>query len=173
MSSNNNKDQGLQALRASTLLLSGLASGISLSYSALLVPRLLEAPVPVMLKQWRSAYAQGKKLVPLLSVFTSLGYWYLAAKSNKFSSHSNSNKLFGTAGALTFGIVPYTLAWMWGVNKELTRREKEVSAMQAEELTAESERSSKQLVDWWGVLNLGRSGMMILGFGLGLAGVFI
>ncbi|KAK4229769.1 hypothetical protein QBC38DRAFT_411776 [Podospora fimiseda] len=153
----------LRPLKASTLFLSGLTSGISLSLSAFLVPRLLQAPVPIMLQQWKSAMIQGRNSIPLLSAITALGYWYLAAKTK-------STKLFGAAGGLTLGIVPYTWIWMLKTNRELVKREEEFS--QVKTLTEVEEQSSKRLVDWWGVLNLGRAGMMILGFGLGLGGCF-
>ncbi|KAK3984369.1 hypothetical protein QBC44DRAFT_375279 [Cladorrhinum sp. PSN332] len=157
--------QDLRALTASTLLLSGIGSGISLSLSTFLVPRLLEAPVPVMLKQWNSTFIQGRKSMPVLSALAALGYWYLAAKTK-------SPKLFGAAGALSVGIVPYTYVCMMKTNLELVKREREVNESQAT-LTEAVEKSSKWLVDSWGMLNLGRAGMMILGFGLGLGGVFI
>ncbi|KAK4463103.1 hypothetical protein QBC42DRAFT_325097 [Cladorrhinum samala] len=193
----------LRVLKASTLLLSGLASGLSLSLSVFLTPRLLEAPVPVMLKQWKSAFISGRASMPLLSAAAAAGYFYLAAKSRAgaaaASSSSmivNSFRLFVAAGAMTLGIVPYTLGVMMGTNNKLIEREGDVNGRGGQgqghgqgrgqgrgrgakdggggiKVTAEVEKSSRGLVDWWGVLNLGRAGMMILGMGLGLGGIFL
>lgn len=77
---------------------------------------------------------------------------------------------------------------MMGTNKKLIERDVEVNGpanravedgtevtagVGGAEVTVEVEKSTKGLVDWWGVLNLGRAGMMILGMGFGLGGVFL
>lgn len=77
--------------------------------------------------------------------------------------------IYALAGLMSVGIVPYTLAVMVPTNKRLLRK---VEVNQMVELGKEdveeqrdSERSAHQLVDWWGVLNLGR-GTMLAGSGV-------
>lgn len=73
------------------------------------------------------------------------------------------------AGVLGVGIVPYTFAVLMPTNKRLLGM---VEVQGKVELSAsdlvvkeEGERSAHQLVDWWGVLNLGR-GLILVGSGV-------
>ena len=103
------------------------------------------------------------------------------------ADNDNKWKLYILAAALTLGIVPWTLLVMARVNARLhaaadvgvgvmaRRRDKgkgravvESTQLQEDEDEAEMEmemegESIKALVDWWGVLNLGRGVWPLLG----------
>ncbi|KXX77445.1 Noranthrone monooxygenase [Madurella mycetomatis] len=154
-------------LQTTTLLVTGLSSGISLSLSVFVTPRLLESPTPLMLRQWRHTYALGAATMPLTAVAAGAAYAWLALRA----PGPRGRALLTAAAALTAGIVPYTWACMLGVNKRLVEKEREVAALEkgGAELTAEEEIGAKGLVDFWGMLNLGRAGMLIAGTACGLA----
>ncbi|KAK4193385.1 hypothetical protein QBC35DRAFT_458436 [Podospora australis] len=163
-------------LEATTLLLSSLTTGLSLSFSVFLTPRLLEAPTPVMLTLWKNAYAQGKASLPTLTVATAAGYLYLALSKFRVSNDLFRAKLYAAAALLSLGIVPYTYAVMLPTNNALHKKEAEINAKVAGKtggkgpmvVTEAEERGAKALVDWWGVLNLGRSVLLGVGAGVGV-----
>ncbi|GAB1310169.1 Noranthrone monooxygenase [Madurella fahalii] len=154
-----------KVVQTTSLLLSTVSSGVSLSFSVFVTPRLLESPTPLMLGQWRRTYALGAATMPLAAVASAAAYAWLALRTPGARGRG-----FLAAAALTAGIVPYTWAFMLGVNRRLAEKEKEIGALAREdkEVAVEEERSAKGLVDWWGVLNLGRAGMLIAGSVCGL-----
>ncbi|KAM7200458.1 protein of unknown function (DUF1772) domain containing protein [Rhypophila sp. PSN 637] len=183
-------------LQGITPLLSSFTTGLSLSLSVILVPRLLESPSPLMLRQWLSAFHQGKKLIPGLSILSSLGYFLLSWHFRP-SGTSRLSKIYLLAGVTTLSIVPYTRIIMWPTNLKLMAKEEEFSSWgvvetartatkEGEELTAkivreedhvliteEEEKGAKYLVDHWGLLNLGRAGLVGLAAALGLGAGYI
>jgi len=76
------------------------------------------------------------------------------------------------AGLLTVGIVPYTALVMRGTNNKLIERTNEVGALGSQDTVVEvglGNESAHALVDWWGVLNLGRGAMLSIA---GIVGVW-
>jgi hypothetical protein len=160
----------LRLAQGTTLLLSSLTAGTSLSLSYFLIPRLLESPTPVMLTQWARTYARGAAVMPAAALLSAAGMFWLSFVS-KAGERVKGGYLAG--GLLTVGIVPYTILVMTGTNKTLKGLEGEMgiesaAAAAGKEVGVEAERSAKGLVDWWGVLNLGRAGLLIAGVGCGL-----
>ncbi|KAK4042211.1 hypothetical protein C8A01DRAFT_14164 [Parachaetomium inaequale] len=160
------QDTTLRLTQGTALLLSTLSSGVSLTLSTFLVPRLLESPTPLMLTQWRRTYTRGASTVPFAAVAAAAGYIYLGLRTPGLGLCRS--RLYLAAAALTVGIAPYTQLVMGGTNGELKRLEQR-AAVEAEmvelpaEVIAEEERGAKALVDWWGVLNLGRTGLLVGG----------
>ncbi len=76
---------------------------------------------------------------------------------------------YAAAGVLSVGIVPYTFAVLMPTNKKLLEMVEVQGIVELStrdmKIKEEGERSAHQLVDWWGVLNLGR-GLMLAGSGL-------
>lgn len=171
----------LKATQATALLLSSLAAGASLALSVFLVPRLLESPTPLMLQQWRRTYARGAATVPFAALAAAAGYLWLGLRvkglglgAGGLGSGLWKSRLYLVAAGLTVGIAPYTEVVMRGTNGRLKGLEAEVSGVKGEEAPAGEvviveERTAKGLVDWWGVLNLGRAGLLIGGVVCGLA----
>lgn len=72
------------------------------------------------------------------------------------------------AGALAIGIVPYTLLFIKGTNIKLLEKVEETKSLgKLEEVTEVGlgNQSAHALVDWWGMLNLGR-GMLVVASGV-------
>ncbi|KAL2168780.1 hypothetical protein VTG60DRAFT_6819 [Thermothelomyces hinnuleus] len=172
--------------QATALLLGTLSAGANLTLSAFLVPRLLESPTPLMLRQWVRTYRRGASTVPFAAGLAAAAYaylYYLGTRGGVSASALLRARAYLAAGALTIGIVPYTLAVMAGTNSELKRMERAVGEAASadaaadaaeevpagEEVVVVEEESAKRLVDWWGVLNLGRGVMLLAGSICGLA----
>lgn len=64
-------------------------------------------------------------------------------------------------------MVPYTVVFMKGTNDKLLMKEEETRGLnmmgEVEEKGVKKGESAHELVDWWGVLNLGRSAFLIAG----------
>jgi hypothetical protein len=114
----------------SSLLLGGLSAGMSF----FTIPRLLESPTPLMLRQWRKMYIGGKH-VAIPCAFLSSDF-FLA-----FSSFSSTNPFAGGAwnsvrwsyvlsGVLSAGIIPFTLVVLMPTNNKLERKEEETRALE-------------------------------------------
>jgi len=147
---------------------SSALAGTVFSMSFYSVPRLLESPSPLLLKQWSNLFNAGRKTAPPIGALSAVSYFYLAYASTLPSQHKS--KLYGylAAGILSMGIMPYTLAVMLPTNKKLLAKVEEMKAFAKGDSVVEvglGEETAHKLVDWWAVLNLGR-GLM-----LGIAGI--
>lgn len=167
----------LRLTQSTALLLTPLSAGLSASFSFFLVPRLLESPTPLMLQQWLRSYAAGARAMAPTALVTAIAWFYLGIKSpatpmltgGGLGGKWGRGGWFLAAGALTVGIVPYTLAVMMGTNRRLKAKADEFGAMgKGEEVSVREVDEAKALVDWWGVLNLGRTVMLVAGSVCGL-----
>ncbi|KAK0657262.1 hypothetical protein B0T16DRAFT_488435 [Cercophora newfieldiana] len=175
------KPTPIRTAEITALLLSSTLTGLSLSYSTTLTPRLLESPIPIMLTQWTHAFAQGKKYMPPPAIAAGAAYMYLATRRGLANSRMYA---YIAAAVLTVGIVPYTFGVMGRVNRMLEGRERTVRKLELEleggegvVVTAEERKGleeegawvkgevegSRYLVDRWGMLNLGRAVMLGVG----------
>ncbi len=162
---------GLRAAQAATLFLVSATAGASLSVSVLVIPRLLESPTPLMLRQWRNMFEFSKWVIPGAAEVAAAGYVFFAYRAGLSTL---PGKLYLLASALSAGIVPYTLAVIMPTNRKLFAKADEVDRLGLLAETGEKgfevkgglvesatrEESAKYLVDRWGVLNLGRSVML-------------
>ena len=192
----------IRLAQGTALLLSSVATGVSLSISVFgtsdptlpslqkgqnnrtpntppVIPRLLESPTPLMLTQWSRTYHLGHATVPVTAAVAATSYLWLGLRAGLLPARA---RLYLTAGALTLGIVPYTMLFMLPTNKKLHALEERggVLAVASVATTAavegkgkgaigvEEERGAKGLMDWWGVLNLGRAGLLLGGAVCGL-----
>ncbi|KAJ8059194.1 hypothetical protein OCU04_012165 [Sclerotinia nivalis] len=94
---------------------SSAIAGASLSISFIAVPRLLESPPHLLLKQWNNLFQQGKAFFPFASMIPAASFFFLAYKQ----TDKLKLKMFATAGALAVGIMPYTILFMMHTNKKL------------------------------------------------------
>ncbi|KAK1755195.1 hypothetical protein QBC47DRAFT_414094 [Echria macrotheca] len=158
------------------LLLSTTLSGASLAISTLLIPRLLESPTDLMLRQWLSTYTSGRRAIVPLTLVASSAYFYLS-----FVTPPPIKRVYGLAGALCFGIVPYTVLFMRGTNGKIMGRVDEQGVKMVAKGEGEGEggdvwakgdggkpEGSKYLVDWWATLNFGRGVMLFASSVVGL-----
>jgi len=155
------------------LSLTLVQAGATLGISAFTVPRLLESPTPLMIRQWANTFTIGKAVAPPLAILSSLSYFYLSYAHSSYSSSSASainlalqgNKAlaYAVVGGLSVGIVPYTLLLMTPTNNKLLKKADEMRGLEKEDTVVEiglAGENAHQLVDWWGVLNFGRGVML-------------
>lgn len=167
------KPTSVRAAQALAIFLSTGGSGLSLGLSTLVVPRLLESPTPLMLRQWARVLMAGKHTFPALGAAAAAPYWYLAYRFWG-AGGTRVGQLYLLAGALCVGIVPYTLVVVMPTNRKLLRKVDETKWLaEADEVveTGAREESAKYLVDHWGMLHLGRVAMGAVAgmIGLGLS----
>ncbi|WYZ39764.1 hypothetical protein EsH8_IV_000105 [Colletotrichum jinshuiense] len=157
----------IRNIQTSTVFVNTTLAGLNLGLSVFVIPRLLESPTPLMLRQWSNMYKRTSRLFPIPVLLCGLSYWYMAYASRHLPSKS---RLLAAAGALCFSIVPWTKLFMLGINKKLFRKTEETKDMgiMAIGLTQEEEEGAKYLVDQWGLYNLGRSLAIGLGGAVGL-----
>ena len=139
-----------RVLQTIGLTTTAILAGTSASFSLYTVPRLLESPTPLLLKQFKHMFAAGHDTVPAATVVAATSLLYLAYDSR--AAGSPAWRGYVTAAALALGIVPYTLVVMMGTNKVLLDR-----AEEEEEKVEAKAASVKQLLDQWVTMNLGRS----------------
>ncbi|TVY55856.1 Anthrone oxygenase encC [Lachnellula cervina] len=99
------------------LTATGLLAGISLSFTLVSVPRLLESPAPLLLKQWTNLYNEGKVTVPPLTIVASTMWAYLAYGASKARREFGRGEVLGSAF-----FVPYTVLVMKNTNAKLLGR---------------------------------------------------
>lgn len=139
-----------RVLQTIGLTTTAILAGMSASFSLYTVPRLLESPTPLLLKQFKHMFAAGHDTVPAGTIIAATSFLYLAYDSR--AAGSPAWRGYVTAAVLAVGIVPYTLAVMMGTNKVLLD-----SAEEEDEKVSVKAASVKQLLDQWATMNLGRS----------------
>lgn len=142
-----------RVLQTVGLTTTAILAGASASFSIYTVPRLLESPTPLLLKQFKHMFAAGHDTVPDGTVVAATSLLYLAYDCR--AAGSPAWRGYATAAALALGIIPYTLVVMMGTNKVLLD-EAEVAEVAAEKVETKA-ASVKQLLDQWATMNLGRS----------------
>ena len=160
----------IRVAQTASIVLSAAAAGGNLGLSTNLIPRLLESPAELMLRQWQHMFDSSKIMYPGMAVAASLahGYIYMSARRTLGAAAS---KLPLLAAGLSLAIVPYTVVVLFPTNRELIKRaaaaeasskvsKAERAAGAGVNYTAQEEAAAKQLVDRWGVLNLGRSALL-------------
>lgn len=118
-------------------------------------------------------YLRGKSVAPPVAAVSLASFGYLAIKlyNAPLSVNHPRGELYALAGVMTVSIVPYTLLVMESVNAKLMAKAEAMEGMDVEDEATEvgmlKGESAKELVDWWGVLNLGRGVFPLLGACLG------
>lgn len=172
----------IRAAQAATIFVPVFTCGVNFAASFFLIPRLLESPTPLMVRQWLRFYDVAKifypvTLEPAAAVFFFLS-WHFRATSNILSGGSvfTRSKMYLYAGLLCLGLGPYTWLVMDPTNNKIMRKIEETKDMSLTEEVVEAggerEESAKWLVDHWGVINLPRGIMMGFAGVLGLAATF-
>lgn len=125
--------------------------GTTLSISAFAIPALLQNPSSaILLAQWSKLFNLGKRAAPPVALVSALSYY---ATGYLQYSHFLPWKASVVSGALTMGIIPYTLIFMKKTNARLI----EMSASVTEEKEEVVKGEARELVDRWGLLNAIRS----------------
>lgn len=130
----------LRVLQTIGLTTTAILAGTSASFSLYTVPRVLESPTPLLLKQFKHMFKAGHDSVPPVTMIAASSLLYLAYDSH--AAGSPAWRGYATAAALALGILPYTVIVMRSTNKVLLD-----SAEEQEEKVQIKAASVKQLLD--------------------------
>jgi hypothetical protein len=135
-----------------TIILSGSIAAITL----------VGVPAAVSVQQssaqiWRGMFLHGKATMPPIAVTIALSYAYAAYETR---SRGGNWKGFLAAAGLVVSIVPFTLLFMSTTNDALLSAASGAAAL--------GEAPVSELIKRWGVLNLTRSALPLLGAILGV-----
>jgi hypothetical protein len=111
-----------------------------------------------MVRQWRFQFVRGSAIMPAVGVLNAVNYWIVAYR---YWSRGLEWRGFAAAGASTFFIIPFTLAFIMGTNNKL------LAAIDGRDKTLSND-SVKSLIKKWGDLNVVRAVVPIIGTGLAL-----
>ncbi|KAF2101397.1 hypothetical protein NA57DRAFT_34024 [Rhizodiscina lignyota] len=132
-------------------------AGQSASSSYIATPALLQAPAPLLAKQWKTMWLRGR---PTGVLFLAIGAIF-GGLAYREQPSSSAFKLYVTSAALITSAVPYTLALMGPTNKALNEKAESLASASitdaAAEAGVEKEQTTHALVDRWAMLNLGRA----------------
>ena len=116
-------------------------------------------------------FDRGKLLNPASALVSSLSYAYLAYRLYGTLNHPKA-EMYGLSALVPLAIVPYTILAMMGTNRKLFGKCDEMAGLEAgakvTEVGLKRGESVKELVDKWGMLNLGRGVFPLVGAVLGL-----
>lgn len=128
----------------------------------------------VQLSQWQTTYISGRNAIPPLAAFSSLIWGFLAYHAKTTPAISREGGMakvyaYAAAAACSVAMIPYTRLFMHGTNTKLMQRAQQTKTLKAGEkyVDVKGEESSHKLVDWWAVLNLGRTALLCAGGVLG------
>ena len=152
-------------------LTSSLYLGSIFSISYLSVPSFLLAPSPVLARQWQLSFDRGKIINPAIALVSIFSYAWLSYKLYRTLNHPKA-EMYALSAIATLGIWPYTIFGMMPTNKKLFKKYDEMKGLSIEEKATEvgfvRGKSTKELVDRWGMLNLGRGMFPLVGAVLGM-----
>jgi hypothetical protein len=144
------------------------ASGLNLGLSFFLMPRLLESPTPLMLRQWGNMFKVSSKVLPPALMVPGFVNAYLAYKL------PGKARLYWFAAALALSIGPFTWTFILPINKKLLAKVEDVKTLDmaigdvlGEEMGAKEE-TGHALIDQWGFLNLYRGSAALIAGCIGL-----
>lgn len=162
---------GIRIAQTVGITASAFCSGSILSLSFLAVPAWLLAPAPLLVRQWQRSFDRGKIMNPAIAILSSLSYGFLSYKLYGGLNHPKA-EMYGLAAVMPFAVVPYTMLVMMSTNQKLFEKHDEMKGMEVGEKATEvglaEGESTKELVDRWGMMNLGRGMFPLVGAVLGL-----
>ena len=148
----------------------------------------MDAPAPLLAKQWKKLYDIGFKVGPATYLLNSVTFGWLASRgasattaesspavglgyanheSGAESTSSSAFKLYVTAAILLPSSILYTLLIIKPVNDKLEERVRSLASASLTDATVESgvsrEETTHALVDKWATLNLGRAIIAVTG----------
>ncbi|KAK9779359.1 putative ATP-dependent RNA helicase [Seiridium cardinale] len=136
------------------------SAGAAISFFTITPILRSSAPREVLLQQWHIAYSLGKSYMPPAAVAITASYFSVAYA---YGSRGLEWRGFAGAGALTVGIVPFTLLFILGTIGELEG----MMAKGAREKGGELElQAARQALGKWSRLNFVRAMLPLVGSGL-------
>ncbi|KAI4797120.1 hypothetical protein E4T44_12020, partial [Aureobasidium sp. EXF-8845] len=115
----NRPTTGVRVAQVLGLTASAYLAGSIGSISWQSVPALMDAPAPLLAKQWKKIFDSGKVVAPPMAAVSSIIFGYLAYRAPTASSDF---KLYTIAAILVPSIIPYTVSLMSGINSKLQEK---------------------------------------------------
>ncbi|KAH8666003.1 hypothetical protein BGZ60DRAFT_410376 [Tricladium varicosporioides] len=149
------------------LTTTAIFSGVSIALSTILVPRILESPAPLLVRQWGNMFARMKIVAPGVMLVSASAFTY--ASLILPASLTKHKTPYLIIAALNTAMLPYTIIFMSSTNNKLLALEEreKVGELEldkdGEARVAITSETAHSLVDWWGMLNLGRSVLCVAG----------
>ncbi|KAI0179000.1 hypothetical protein GGR52DRAFT_284357 [Hypoxylon sp. FL1284] len=144
----------VRALQAASIATLTSAAGLGASLSFFVVPRLLESPTPVLIRQFARTLSAARAVLPPSLAAAGLAQAYLAYRLPAKA------RLYAAAAVMSLSIFPYTSFVMLPINRMMLAKARAVESNELlaaeEELTAAEARTAHALVDSWALRNLYR-----------------
>ncbi|ORY68584.1 uncharacterized protein BCR38DRAFT_423781 [Pseudomassariella vexata] len=143
----------IRLAQATSILVATALAGANAGLSFFVIPRLLESPTPLMIRQWGNMFAITHRYLPSLFMLPGfINIWLAYRLPEKV-------RLYALAAGLSISISPYTMTIMRPINKKLEQKVKDVRVMDFgnRDVLAEEfgrEETAHSLIDSWGVANL-------------------
>lgn len=122
------------------------------------VPALLQAPAPLLAKQWRTAWEKAKATLPAATIACTSIFGFLAYREDR---STNAFKLYLTSALLLPTVLPYTALLISPINKKLVEKSDSLASTSITDASTEAgiskEETVHSLVDKWASLNLVRA----------------
>ncbi|KAK8089097.1 hypothetical protein PG997_004058 [Apiospora hydei] len=180
MSSSTNTP-ALRALQATNAAVLTTTAGLNLGLSFFVMPRLLESPTPLMLRQWGRMFAVTSRFFPpammvpgLVHAVLAYYYYTVAAAATTAARGLQKGAVYNAVAALVaLSVMPWTLGLMVPINEKLLRKVDAAQSLGANEVEGrevgvKEEETAHALVDRWALLNLYRGGDVLVSGCLGL-----
>ncbi|KAI7160800.1 hypothetical protein KC349_g3296 [Hortaea werneckii] len=149
---------GIRTAQVLGLTATAFFCGKTYSQSFSTTPALLQAPAPLLARQWKTMFDSDKALSPAVVALGSSIFTYLASREPISSRHF---VLYTTSATLLLTCIPYTFIVGEPINQKLEKKAKDLSSASLTDVAAEAgvaqEETVHQLVDRWATMNLGRT----------------
>ncbi|KAI6803032.1 hypothetical protein KC327_g15774 [Hortaea werneckii] len=146
---------GIRAVQVLGLTATAFFCGKTYSQSFSTTPALLQAPAPLLARQWKTMFDSDKALSPAVVALGSGIFTYLASRESISSRHF---VLYTTSATLLLTCIPYTFIVGEPINQKLEKKAKELGSTSLTDAAAEAgvaqEETVHQLVDRWATMNL-------------------
>ncbi|XXH05414.1 hypothetical protein Hte_011840 [Hypoxylon texense] len=159
----------IRALQAAGIAILTSTAGLSASLSFFVIPRLLESPTPVLIRQFARMLSAAHAALPVPLVLPGLLHAYLAYRL------PDKARLYAAAAALSLTTLPYTSAVVMPINRKMLAKARAVEAAGAdagdvlvEEITASEAETAHALADSWALRNLYRPAVALAAGAIGL-----
>ncbi|KAK5125311.1 hypothetical protein LTR85_000420 [Meristemomyces frigidus] len=149
---------GIRIAQVLGLTTTAFFCGKTFSQSFSTTPALLQAPAPLLAKQWKTMFDSDKMLAPAVVAIGTSVFSYLASREPRNTKHFI---LYTTSASLLALCVPYTYLLSEPINQKLEQKAQDLASTSLTDSAAEAgvakEETVHQLVDKWATMNLGRT----------------
>ncbi|KAI1774515.1 hypothetical protein F4818DRAFT_418124 [Hypoxylon cercidicola] len=160
----------IRALQATGIAILTSTAGLSAGLSFFVIPRLLESPTPVLVRQFGRMLYAARNAFPVPFILPGVLHAYLAYRL------PDRMRLYAVAAALSLTTMPYTSAVMMPINRKMLAKVQAVEAADAgagdvlvDEITASEAETAHALADAWALRNLYRPAVA---FAAGIIGLY-